>query len=497
MMLGCAPWGYAQWATDLSQSMLISKTDAPGQDYPLCELAPDGKFWVSWVSWDRNLLDQVNGHPKIQLLDDDGTPLLGQGGVYVSQAPTSTWMSGYDLKTTADGDALLIFIDKRDGVLHPFVYRIGTNGAVQWGGPTALLTKASSESAFNARLCVTPKGNIYAAYWGLDGSAMALKIFKLSPDGKMAWGGNLELPTGTGNYALMPNGDDGFMLAYYTDSSCYGVMRYTSSGESAWDSPKLIDDSGSVSLTAEPVAVPDGKGGFYTSWRNNFTQYSNASLVQHVNADGSMAWAEPYIVENLAEILPDGDGGCYAAWRSGGADDMTMMLARIDDKGNMKWETDVMDSHTGVVAVYGIAPRQDGSVMAIYRNAITVKSATIQYCVYSKDGVALARNVDASTMSGDKGHGDIATSSNGTLVVWGDNDLATATGGRVYGHKIAFNSAGTDKLTATQQDDDCTVYNMAGIRVAQGRGAQATDNLPAGFYIVKSGTSVSKVKIAK
>lgn len=497
MMLSCAPWGYAQWSTDLSQSMLISTPDAPGQDYPLCELAPDGKFWVAWVSWDKDLQNEVNGHPKIQLLDDDGTPLLGEGGIYVSQAPTSTWMSGYDLKTTLDGDAVLVFIDKRHGMLHPFVYRINTNGEVMWGGPTALLPQTSNESAFNARLCVTSKGNIYAAYWGLDGANKAIKIFKLSSDGKMAWGGNLQLPTGTGNYSITPNGDDGFMLSYYTDSGCYGVMRYTSSGESAWDSPKLIDASGTVSLTAEPIVVADGKGGFYASWRNNLTQYSNASLVQHVNADGSMAWVDPYVVDNLAEILPDGEDGCYAAWRCGGADASTIMLARIDANGNTKWETDVMDDLTSMVAVYGIAPRPDGSVMAIYRNSSAVKSATIQYCIYSKDGVAQARNMYASSMSGDKGHGDIATSSNGTLVVWGDNDLANATGGRVYGHKIGFDYTGIDKVVVDKDDDSYTVYNMAGIQVAQGRGSDAYDNIPAGLYIVKSAGKVSKINIVK
>lgn len=126
-MLALGPTASAAWNSNLSQNLLISEKGMPNQSYTLCAATPQGDMWVSWLSWEG-----MNAYLKLQLLDKDGNTLLEEGGIYVSKHPTPTWSSGYDLKSTADGDAVIIYCDKRNGQWHAYLYRVGKDGEMKW-----------------------------------------------------------------------------------------------------------------------------------------------------------------------------------------------------------------------------------------------------------------------------------------------------------------------------------------------------------------------------
>ena len=188
------------WNPATGPNLLISGQDVPGQDLPLAVPGPDGSTFVSWLSWEDS-----NASLKLQLLDKDGAPQLGESGIYVSQHATPSWSSGYDITSDTSGNVYIAYSDKRNGTWQTYVYKIDSHGAKQWGDGVPV-AENNVESCLNPKLLRTDAGNVVVAYQSLVGARNTIKITKLAADGSKAWGGMIELTGTNGLYALADAG---------------------------------------------------------------------------------------------------------------------------------------------------------------------------------------------------------------------------------------------------------------------------------------------------
>ncbi len=439
-MLALGPTAGAAWNSNLSQNLLISEEGMPNQSYTLCAATPQGDMWVSWLSWEG-----MNAYLKLQLLDKDGNTLLEEGGIYVSKHPTPTWSSGYDLKSTADGDAVIIYCDKRNGQWHAYLYRVGKDGEMKWGKDGVAIVEADSkETCLDPKLCVTKSGNILAGFGSMLTGADMTKIYKFNPDGTPAWGSYISIPetNATFTYNITATGDDSAFVSYFTAGGEYEMMKYTANGEPAWENVVKIDDSGLVSVTTEPSVAVDNNDGILFGWNNKSGQFSTSGFAQHFDKNGKKLWQDNLEVAEAPQVAITPAGDCYIAYRIN--IQQNVALSRITADGKEQWTATMLADDTYKASVYGTIPCAEG-MMVIYRNASDYDEAVIEYSVVGENGVTSAMNVTVSDAPGDKGKGDIAVTENQVLVVWEDN-ASNNSGGCIYAQNIAFKPASIDAV---------------------------------------------------
>ena len=421
------------WNTSPQKNLLLSG-ESSGQDLPMAAPGPDESTFVAWLSW-----EDESAALKMQLVDKDGEPQLGENGIYVSQYPTPTWSSGYDIDSDAEGNAYIVYSDKRNGVWQAYVYKMGPDGEKKWGEGVPV-AELSAESCLNPKLLHTDAGNIIVAYQSLVGLRNTIKITKLTGDGAKAWGGVIELPGTNGLYTLAGAGDDSFYVAYVqADAGNMAVMRYTANGEAAWDAPAIVDQGRAV-VSSEPEAVPYADGGVVLCWRHaeNITKVVGA--VQAVSREGNLLWSEPqfYSAPHVAAISPDGN--IYVAYSFTDAYGTNMSVSRYNSDGEYAWDSPLLlDGSSYQVSIYGVQVVADGSELAVvYRNASDFNRATIEYSHLDSNGEVLDTQVPVSTMQGDKGRGALTYAGGRQMVLtWGDNGMSNGKGS-VYAQNIVL-----------------------------------------------------------
>lgn len=434
-MITTAGVAKAAWSTDLSQNLLISEEGRVFQDLAMCKSTPQGNVWVSWISW-----EDENAFLKVQLLDGEGNAMLEPGGKYISKNPTPTWSSGYALDVTAEGDAVLAYCDKRNGVWQAYLYKVDSSGKLLWGDAGVAVLTGSQETCLNPQLCVTPAGNAYVGFQCMEGAKNITRIFKFNSEGDHAWGGSITVDRTNGIFNLIPTGADSVMAAYFTTSGNYEVMKYTANGEEAWGAPKPIDDSGTVSITAEPNIVADGEGGFLAGWRNNISQFSYIGLAQHLNADGKKMWGEDVITYDLPWVAVSPDGGACIASREGADGSQTLSICRISKEGTQEWYNHIEALEAYKLTLYALLATPS-KVTAVYRDASDYNQAIIGYTELSPEGELLRLEGVVSDAPGDKGRGGVAEIPGRLVVVWGDNGSSKGKG-FVFAQDIPYDNTG-------------------------------------------------------
>ncbi len=244
----------------------------------------------------------------LQRLDNEGNPLWPGSGILISDHPTMSWLTDWDLTVDHENHAILTWPDEREGDLNIVAYRIGPDEEFAWGDDGILL---SNSPAFEAAPKVTVTGDNNAVFaWEAEGEVI---IQKVSPDGTKEWGEWGITLSSDDSYTwpqLIPAGDDDVILKVYEDSGPFFApirhivaQRYDGDGNPVWDEMTLVYDGGEITgFTQILPMVNDGDDGFYIAWHDYTFSGTEASVwLQHVNNEG-----EPQFVHN-GVLLSDAD----------------------------------------------------------------------------------------------------------------------------------------------------------------------------------------------
>ncbi len=222
---------------------------------------------------------------RLQILDIDGTQLLGNDGILVSDAiPMSTFTVIWSIVTDED-DNLYIGVTGTGGGEPAYVFKLDSSGNHLWGS-----NGINVGSGYSVTILPLSSGEAIVS-WFLSGSAV---MQKYDPFGDEVWPLNQPIENGSNNTVPanifeLSNGD--FIMVFH--SITFGInsnlfaQRYDGDGVLQWGSPTQLSNLGTVWNTSYS-GLQDGDViymGYKASPALRFDSY-----LQRVNLDGTLPW---------------------------------------------------------------------------------------------------------------------------------------------------------------------------------------------------------------
>lgn len=284
----------AQWSANAQQNLAVRDAAGTAEVTPLSASTPSGGTYISWFEQRSGGYDM-----RLQLLDAQGNAQFGAAGLLVSNQPQGSALYRYDLKTDAQGNALLAFQDTRTGATQPVIYKISPTGQQLWGINGIQLLDQGATSGLSPVIGLTAAGNVVVG-WNASGSGVPkwVALQKFTPAGVAAWTSPQRVEDATKRYsrpAFVPAGTDDVVLSYVEETgSGLGVStmyakRLNASGGAVWSAPVRVSDK-TIGFAAFPEPVADGAGGYYVLFGSG--NPANATIgdayVQHVAASGAL-----------------------------------------------------------------------------------------------------------------------------------------------------------------------------------------------------------------
>ena len=308
LMFVCFPFLlFAQWSNDPSLNTKIMDTIGDQVIPKVVVNADNGESYISWFSDFESNYDVY-----MQRLDVNGNKLWGENGLLISNHPTMTWVTDYDLVIDNDGYAILVTQDLRTGYSDIYAYRMSPEGEFLWGDDGIALT---NDTDFNPspRAVVTQDGNIVFA-WESDpeDTTQFVKIHlqKLSTDGESLWENNVIISNDSMDlmlpyfHTLIPSEDNSTIIVWvetvFNDTTggtgnwpnMYPyAQKIDSDGNFVWQSKVAINTLDNMPLRPFfPSMVSDGNNGFFIGWMAFPEGWYYTCYVQHINIDGVAQW---------------------------------------------------------------------------------------------------------------------------------------------------------------------------------------------------------------
>ncbi|MFK5855159.1 MAG: T9SS type A sorting domain-containing protein [Bacteroidota bacterium] len=297
LLLGLPVFLLAQWtANPIINTEIVDTTGMQVQ--PKIVVNDNGESYISWFSnFEAN---QFNVY--MQRLDVNGNSLWGEAGLLISNHPTASYTTDYDLIIDNTGCAILVTQDYRTGNSNVFAYRISPDGNFLWGENGIAITNDTDENP-SPYAIVDQDGNIIFGYEVLPAdSSLNLKIClqKFSPDGQSLWDNNTIISNDTTD-CFQPHfisAVDNSTIVVWVEKVSGGNKMYPfaqkidSGGDLVWANSVSIDTLNGLPLAIfNPSLINDEYGGFFMGWRaypQNMTTHS--CFAQHINTDGIAQW---------------------------------------------------------------------------------------------------------------------------------------------------------------------------------------------------------------
>ncbi len=304
-LLICIPaMVFAQWSNNPGINTQIKDTTIGMQVQPKAIVNPEGESYISWFSDTDNFQFDV----YMQRLDVNGNKLWDEGGLLISDHPTMSWTTDYDLVLDKSGNAVLITQDMRNGNSNIYAYSISPGGEFLWGNNGIALT---NDDGFDPspKAVVDQDGNI-VTMWEAESADtnifVNISLQKLSPNGELLWD-NVVIENDSASCWMphmintedtctlvvwietikrdtaTPIGDWGFMHAY--------AQKIDADGNFVWANKAVVDTLYNMPLFPFiPSLATDGNGGLYVSWMAfpNYEYYT--CYAQYINSQGIVQW---------------------------------------------------------------------------------------------------------------------------------------------------------------------------------------------------------------
>jgi hypothetical protein len=269
----------AQWTADTEVNTLV--VDSEGGDMKAIGTS-DGQTYV--VFW-KVVAPPVNYELRMQLLDTDGTQLLGSDGMLVSNTiPMSTFTVIWSIVTDTN-DNLYIGVTGTGGGDPAYAFKMDTGGNHLWGSGGV-----NVGSGFAVTILPLSSGEAIVSWFPGAESVMQ----KYDSSGNAVWGstqpivesGNNTVP---GNIFELSAGDYIVVfhrLTFGINSFLY-AQRYNSNGVAQWTNPTQLSNYGTVFNTTYS-GLQDGDVVYMGYKASPGTRFD--SFLQRLNDDGSLPW---------------------------------------------------------------------------------------------------------------------------------------------------------------------------------------------------------------
>ncbi len=290
---------WAQWSSDPNQNLALS--DIPNADQVQPKVVPlaDNGFFVSWFNSNPNDPPPIGYDTYLQRLDLNGYEQFMHDGIQIAKLTNSS-TEDYGLDVDTQGDALLAFLDTREGDNQQVtVTKVSPSGEQLWGANGIQLT-VGAPSAHQPKVAGTSDGGVVVAWTAYGPTYSFIVLQKLDANGKPQWASNTLVNNGfilsenKADYTVsdLHGSDNGSVIVSFSRDTGFRSNRYlyankiSATGKLLWGASHVhVWDGGSLQLGNFPSFVPDGNGGAVFSWYS-----SSPSLqvyVQHINSAGT------------------------------------------------------------------------------------------------------------------------------------------------------------------------------------------------------------------
>src|SRR5579863_7037269 len=287
-----AAWG--QWSSNPSLNLPLADNNN-GSDQVQPKLVPFGSQggYVSWFDANPATPPPVGYDVFYQRLNEQGYEKFPHGGVMVADLSNSS-TEDYGLDVDSHGDALLAFLDTREGSNQQVTAaKMSPGGKALWGKLGVQLTTGSDSNAA-PKIVATSDGGIVVA-WTSNSNVVAQK---LNAQGQPQWGAGVVFSESGYNYSLadLHAADNGSVIISWVRNKGFGsnailvANKISTTGTLLWGAGNIkIFTNGSLQFGNFPYFVPDGSGGAVFAWYTNGPTLQ--CFAQHILASGTPAFA--------------------------------------------------------------------------------------------------------------------------------------------------------------------------------------------------------------
>lgn len=284
---------WAQWSSDPSKNLaLADRGHGNDQVQPKVRPLSNNGWFVSWFDANPNSPPPIGYDVFLQRLNPGGVEQFRHDGIRVADLGVSSTQD-YGLDVDTKGDALLAFLDDREGSNQQVTAaKMNRLGKALWGSLGVQLTNDASFHG-NPKIAGTSDGEIVVG-WISDANVV---LQKLDANGKPQWGSGVVLSESGANYGLadLRAADNGTVIVSWVRDTGFGSPRHilanklSASGQLLWGTGHVqVFDGGSLQFGAFPGFILDGQGGAVFAWYSSSP--SLQCFAQHILADGSEAF---------------------------------------------------------------------------------------------------------------------------------------------------------------------------------------------------------------
>jgi len=269
----------AQWTIDTDVNTLV--VDSEGQDMQAISTS-DGKTYI--VFWEV-VAPPANYELRLQILDVDGSQLLGSNGTLISNTiPMSTFTVTWDIVVDSL-DNLYLGVTGTGGGDPVFIFKLDSLGNNLWSSDGINIG-----SGFVPTLLPLSSGELLASWFGSSGAVMQ----KYDMDGNAIWGANQSIENGggftspanffeisSGNYIAVFHG-----LLSGVSSNLY-AQRYNELGDPQWTDAIQISNK-VTRFNNFYFGTQDGDNVYFSYFGATASRFD--SYLQRINPDGTIPW---------------------------------------------------------------------------------------------------------------------------------------------------------------------------------------------------------------
>lgn len=298
----------AQWSSDPNRNLPLSDISGADQVQPKLVSLPDNFWYVSWFNNNPRDTPPRGYDTYLQSLNADGFEQFRHDGIRVAKLTNSS-TEDYGLDVDANGNALLAFLDTREGPNQQVTAaKISSTGQALWGQRGVQLT-IGNPSAHQPKIAATSDGGAVVA-WVTAPSTSCVVLQKLDSNGHPMWpvdhngsAPGLTLCEAGANFLLadLHASDGGSVIvswvrytSFFSNHFLY-ANKVSASGQILWGSGHVkVFDGGSLQTGNFPAFLSDNAGGAVFSWYSNSP--SLQCYVQHILPDGTEAFPHNGVV---------------------------------------------------------------------------------------------------------------------------------------------------------------------------------------------------------
>jgi len=460
LLIAAACSAQAQWTTDVSMNTAVRAASGNDAGSMLIADGPDGSTYSCWF-------ETVAGNYELhmQRMDAAGNRLWADDGLVVSDHPQNSAIYRSDLKTDADGNAVVAFQDERTGALDIVAYKIDPDGNNLWGADGVELPTPGTTGLAPSVACLS-NGNTAIA-WNTNDSPGQIAVQLVGPAGDpLLLSPNLIAEaTRVSRPVPVATTDGGFIIQYELEGSFFltpatmYAQRYDAAGFPVWTAPVVVSTQ-TIPGFFFPAPVADGQDGIYLAFDSSNPDNPSFTdvFVQRVRGDGSLWSATGTRMDNDAGIqkftagkklvwLNDANGLMVPIQGTDGAQGQSGLLVQRVDTAGVRQLGDqavpvILIAPNGPVPA-DISATVDGAVIVTYQGAFGQEHIASTRVDLNGLPVDVPAQMDLSTVNSNKGDIQSSGLSNGQVVVVWEDDRALA---GVY----AQNITGLDIISGIQ-----------------------------------------------